>query len=314
MLRPQNLLRQLPPLSAGGLLDETRFRRRSFATTASDASLNLESQGLTAAILRKAQTACQWARANGLREVEAAWQHFLAGSGAFTALPQRRVQLARSLREAVHQQQVLDWVTSPAGARGMLALRGLVKMDGSLKPAEKWSKVVKFKLDFNTPLGLFGDPLESLGFFRTHLRSEFTVNAVLQAENQAYKLSILSWRTWVVDHFDFNAEHYYLGDSGYWQQFFPTSQELQWLIDVGQAKPFSRSSAGWKAEFTSPTWMESFAEESTIKHEADARRESFQQRAEQLKSPQIVQQLSITGPAEEVLAAKHSKGDAEKDA
>jgi hypothetical protein len=225
-------------------------------------------------------------------DARAALQHYMNGSGSFVEIPAeyaREVERGSVLDPGCwpdHRDNLVGRMQDDSGTKGRLALRVVEEVvppgdpeSIRVKPESEWPWEVTLTYDFASgrDVDSFWEISDSLTYFGSALRSVVKVRCRRYDPDlpRNYLCSVESWRTWVVDNYDWEGAK---GGFGIGDLRLPTQEEMNSLREVGCARAYQRSSRSWEVEYWSKgtpnyvgSWIVEFGDDDDVRHWAAGR-------------------------------------------
>lgn len=176
-----------------------------------------------------------------------ALDHYLGGKGTFVEIPASKVKSVRADAEAIHLQKSRDAFKGVAimeAGAAWLAANGFPTNGGKLVPPR-----INFLLTYQTGTVSRGVTNDNLTYFGSSIMSEvrfqaeqLTVPTDPNEESFDIKISVVQWKSWVVDNYDWEGDKKF----GFFPSLgLPTQKEMNSLQTAGLAKSYQRSSRSW---------------------------------------------------------------------
>jgi hypothetical protein len=191
----------------------------------------------------------------------AALDHYLDNTGTFVEIPAGKVESVRATSEKMHLHKLCDRLIGRKVALFQAAAEwhengAFTSGDCQLRPDPIDATVV-----FASGTEEFGLTDDNLTYYGSTIHSEVVV-AVRQAsiprdrstDSFDLELAIRSWRSWVVDNYDWEGPGKELGI--FPKLGLPTQKEMNSLQKAGIAKAYQRSSRSWQPEHGVAPWKE----------------------------------------------------------
>jgi hypothetical protein len=236
----------------------------------------------------------------GFPHAVGALDHFLDRTGAFVEIGPAKVQSVRHESEASHKEKLLKLVRSSLGARTVLALQALVDDHGKVKPVAQWPSKATVTMDYMSGVAHPGIDDDNLAYYGSMIKSVLLVECT-RGEGRTYVFRIASWRSWVVDNYDWEGDKQFGGNNPFLRWLLPTQRQMNRLNTIGYARSYQRSSRSWQMPFEVAPWQESFATDEVVAQDAEVRRHKNQQRQDQETKDRKDGALPVPGPAEDVI-------------
>ena len=182
----------------------------------------------------------------------------------------------------------------------MLALVGLVNASGKTKAETDWPPKVEFTMDYLSGTARAGISDDNLAYYGSMINSEMTLRCVRKKGTRSYDCSIIHWRSWVVDNYDWEGDKKFGGNNPIIRWILPTQKQMNRLTKINCAKSYQRSSRSWQMPQNTPAWNIEFVNDEEVAYKAKTRREKITNRSAQQKKETEDGALPVPGPAEEL--------------
>ncbi|MCB9926117.1 MAG: hypothetical protein H6822_28470 [Planctomycetaceae bacterium] len=250
--------------------------------------------------LRKVARMKKLAAGLGFPKAVAALEHFLGRSGSFVEIPASKASSVRKESEASHQQKLLKAVQSKFGAKTVLAMNALVSPQGLALAETKWPTRVTFEMDYKSGVERAGVSDDNLTYYGSQIKSVVQIEAVRKASTRCFVLQVVSWKSWVVDNYDWEGDKKFGGDNAMLRWLLPTQKQMNRLTRIGKAKSYQRSSHSWEAINVGQPWTVCYDDDDDIVADAKIRKMKIEKR-QKLNAAELTEgALPDPSPAEEV--------------
>jgi len=231
-----------------------------------------------------------------------ALDHYLDGSGTFVEIPAGKVEKVRKQSEAAHIEKMRGKLKfAPMEAAAVwLGRNGYPTTGGKLTPPE-----IEIILEYQSGISSAGTTDDNLEYYGSAIQSRVrirvrqkTVPADPTSGPVEFDLSVVEWKSWVVDNYDWE------GDKSFgifvWLGL-PTQQEMRSLETWGLAKAYQRSSRSWAAAHGVVPWTDFVGSLATMKSVAPERIKSKAQTEAGRRVEYAGGALPTPEPAEDIL-------------